>query len=267
MSTLWILQTNEQLFLDDCRKFQVYGAPKPDYMNLSQMNEGDTILLRLKLRQAETEFGYLGPYFATSKIKAWVNRVEQTQGIWQKIAKQANNSPSWLPRFPWCIFLSPTRDYISDLRQLSLSTRIQACTPIISPRSEQIIQQLEQMEFLPKSKANSYRTFRGVWVRSRAEYMIDNWFAEHGIVTYYEKSIYVDSIKITPDWFIPSLGLYVEYLGMKGNPNYDNAWKFKEKIYRKHGIKFVTFEDTDLTDLDNTIPAKLPGLKNLGVLK
>jgi hypothetical protein len=37
--------------------------------------------------------------------------------------------------------------------------------------------------------------------------MIDNWFAEHGIVTYYEKAIYLDSIRIVPDWYIPSFNL------------------------------------------------------------
>lgn len=267
MSTLWVLQTNEQRFMDDCRDFQVYGVRTPEYMGLQKLSEGDTVLLRLRLKKAKPEFAYLGSYQATSQKSPWVNEIESTQGIWRKVAIQKDKGPRWLCRFPWCVFLSPAIDFINDLRALAVSFPVKACEPIKSPISEEILRNLEQMEFLPEARTNSYRTMRGVWVRSRAEYMIDNWFAEHGIVTYYEKAIYLDSCRIVPDWFIPSLGIYLEYLGLKGDKRYDQTWKLKEQAYRKHKVKFVTLDEKDLEELDRTIPSKLPQLRAMGMLK
>ena len=133
----------------------------------------------------------------------------------------------------------PSREFIDDLRALAVSNPVNACEPILSPTSNAILQKLIQSDFLPESRANSYRTMRGVWVRSRAEYMIDNWFADHGIVTYYEKAVYLDSCKIVPDWFIPSLNVYVEFLGLKGDPKYDRAWNLKDRLIKN--IRLSTF--------------------------
>jgi len=265
MRTLWILQTNEQSFLDDCRDYQVYGVRTPSYMGLEQLQDGDSILLRLKLRQAQPELGYLGPYRATIQKRPWANHIENIQGVWQKIGCQ--EGPRWLQKFPWCVFLTPDKEFINDLRELTIPQSIKACEPIRSPLSDNILRNLVQREFLPESRASSYRTVRGVWVRSRAEYMIDNWFTEHGIVTYYERAIYLDSCRIAPDWFIPSLNIYLEYLGLKGDPKYDQMWKFKEQAYRKHNVSYVTLDDNDLVDLDRTIPTKLPQLRAMGALK
>ncbi|MDO9042275.1 MAG: hypothetical protein Q7U64_08040 [Desulfocapsaceae bacterium] len=75
--------------------------------------------------------------------------------------------------------------------------------------------------------------------------MIDNWFAEHGIVTYYEKAIYLDSIRIVPDWYIPSIKIYVEFLGLKGDSSYEKIWKLKETSYKRHDVKYVTLDEQD----------------------
>jgi hypothetical protein len=140
-----------------------------------------------------------------------------------------------------------------------------ACEPISTQTGEGILSNLIQDEYLPTSKTSGYRTMRGVWVRSRGEHMIDNWFAEHGIVTYYEKAIYLDSIRIVPDWYIPSIKIYVEFLGLKGDSSYDNMWKQKEKTYNKHGVKYITLDENDLVELDRSIPMKLPELKLKGL--
>ncbi len=245
----------------------MYGVRTPNYMGLGQMLEGDTVLLRLRLRQAQTEYSYLGPYQATSQRKKWVKKIENAHGIWQKIIDQGGHTPRWLKKYPWCVFLSPTHEFINDLRELSISRSVKACEPIKSPLYEEILSSLLQSEFLPDSRVNSYRTVRGVWVRSRAEYMIDNWFTERGIVTYYEKAIYLDSFRIVPDWFIPSIKVYLEYLGLKGDPNYDNSWRLKEKAYQKHKITYITLDEKDLVDLDFTIPSKIPQFKAKGILK
>ena len=252
MPTLWVMQTNKQAFLDDCKKYQVYGVPKPTYKNVQQLREGDTVLLRLKLRQAQTEFGYLGPYQATSTKKPWAHNIQDTVGPWQKLTTHHESGPRWLSDFPWCIFLLPAPGFIDELRTLAVSLTVPACEPILPPTADKILRNLIQPDFLPEKRENVYRTIRGVWVRSRAEYMIDNWFSEHQIVTYYEKAIYIDSVRVVPDWFIPSLNIYVEFLGLKGDPSYDRTWSQKGRLYLEHGIKFISLVDADLADLESS---------------
>ena len=227
MKNLWILQTNKQQFLDDCRDFQVYGVSDPKYKKLGYMKEGDIILLRLK--HDANEYAYLGPFIASANKKSWVSSVTEKEGVWGNVVVAfSEHSPRWINQFPWCIFLTPADSHINSLRALNVFRSFPACEPIASPASEEILSNLIQDEYLPTSKANGYRTMRGVWVRSRGEYIIDNWFAEHGIVTYYEKAIYLDSIRIVPDWYIPSIKIYVEFLGLKGDSSYEKIWKLKE---------------------------------------
>ena len=76
--------------------------------------------------------------------------------------------------------------------------------------------------------------------------MIDNWFTDHGIVTFYEKAIYLESHKITPDWYIPIIDTYIEYLGLTGDDRYMQMWSFKESMYKKYDIKYVDLRDADL---------------------
>lgn len=264
MKNLWILQTNKQQFLDDCRDFQVYGVSDPKYKKLGYMKEGDIILLRLK--HDANEYAYLGPFIASANKKTWVSSVKEKEGVWGNVVvASSEHSPRWINQFPWCIFLTPADNYINSLRTLNVFRSFPACEPIASPASEEILSNLIQDEYLPTSKANGYRTMRGVWVRSRGEYMIDNWFAEHGIVTYYERAIYLDSIRIVPDWYIPSIKIYVEFLGLKGVSSYEKIWKLKETSYKRHDVKYVTLDEQDLVDLDRSIPKRLPELKLKGI--
>src|SRR5262245_44667796 len=113
---LWILQTNEQAFLDDCRDFRVYGVRSPSYKSLQKLQEGDAILLRLRLRNSKPEFCYLGPYVATSQLGGWVPHSEKRQGVWHKIVKNGYDGPRWLSQFPWCVFLLPAEEFINELR-------------------------------------------------------------------------------------------------------------------------------------------------------
>jgi hypothetical protein len=264
MKTLWIFQTNKQEYLDDCKKYQVYGVSDPSELNIDHVAEGDSILIRLKFKNKE-DFGYLGPFVATSTIGDWALSILGRKGIWNKVKADPSHSPRWITTFPWCIFLAPGDNYICDLRTLSSSHPLPACYAIAGSRADEIISNLIQDEFLPDSRIGSYRTLRGVWVRSRAEYMIDNWFAERGVVTYYERAIYLNSIRIVPDWYIPSLNTYVEFLGLRGDHKYDKMWSEKEAAYKSNQIKYVTLIDRDLNDLDRNIPNKLPTLKAIGI--
>lgn len=264
MKKLWVFQTNRQEFLDDCRNYQVYGVANPGNLGLQNVAEGDAVLIRLKLIN-KNEHGYLGPFVAVSEKKDWVSTIVHNNGIWNTVTAEPNHSPRWLNAYPWCIFLNKAEQYMDELRMLHLTNIVPACKPITGKNAEDIIANLIQDEYLPGSKIGSYRTLRGVWVRSRAEYMIDNWFAERGIVTYYERAIYINSIRIVPDWYVPSISTFVEFLGLKGDPAYDGMWEQKEKAYKKNGINYISLVDQDLADLDKSIPQKLPQLKVKGI--
>jgi hypothetical protein len=264
MRKLWVLQTNKQEFLDDCKNYEVYGVGDPGKLGLLFMSEGDTVLIRLRLKN-KTGYGYLGPFIAALEKKDWVSSITQNNGIWRKVKAETSRSPRWLNSFPWCVFLKKGEHYINELRMLRSTRPVPACKAFSGKNAEDIVSNLIQDEYLPESRIGSYRTLRGVWVRSRAEYMIDNWFAEHGIVTYYERAIYLNSIRIVPDWHIPSLNTFVEFLGLKGDPAYDKMWEQKEKTYKNNGIKYIALVDQDLADLDRSIPQKLPQLKLKGL--
>jgi hypothetical protein len=207
----------------------------------------------------------LGPFIAVSTKKKWALSIVDENGVWKRVTVELSRSPRWLHSFSWCIFLNKADNYINDLRILKSTLSVPACKPIFGINAEKIISNLIQDEYLPNSQVGSYRTLRGVWVRSRAEYMIDNWFAEHGIVTYYERTMYINSICIVPDWYVPSLDTYVEFLGLKGDLEYEKIWNMKEKLYIKYNVKYVVLTDQDLSDLDRSIPRKLPLLKEKGI--
>jgi hypothetical protein len=84
MTKLWVFQTNKQEFLDDCKKYQVYGVADPEGLGLCVIEEKDRVLIRLKFGD-KNEFGYLGPFIASSKKRAWGLSVIQNDGIWKKI--------------------------------------------------------------------------------------------------------------------------------------------------------------------------------------
>lgn len=260
MKKLWVFQTNKKTFLDDCRNYQVYGVADPARLNLLDVSEGDWALLRLKL-EGRNEYRYLGPFYVTSEDREWVNTIIQKSGSWKKIKAEQFRSPRWISFYPWCIFLRKSEYYTDELRVLRTSLSISACKPILGDNVDLVISSLIGVQSDKYSDCRKYRTNRGVFVRSRAEYMIDNWFAEHGIVAYYEKKIFIGLGHLIPDWYIPSINTYVEFLGLRGDLIYEERWRKKEMIYKNNGIRYIVLVDEDLENLDVSIPQKIPELK------
>jgi len=44
-------------------------------------------------------------------------------------------------------------------------------------------------------------------------------------------------------------GVFIEYFGLKGNPDYDAKTKLKQRICKKHGIKLISIYPSDLVSL------------------
>ena len=77
----------------------------------------------------------------------------------------------------------------------------------------------------------------GHLVRSSQERLIDDWLFENSISHYYEKKI--SNTKKSADFYIPDIGLYIEFLGLNGKDFYDERNKNKEDIYKKLSLNYV----------------------------
>ena len=91
-------------------------------------------------------------------------------------------------------------------------------------------------------------------VRSDGERAIDNYFFYHNIPHAYEKPLYLDKNKygvefITPDFYLPQINTYVEFLGYSG-VQYVKENEFKRKIYIELGITVIYLyrDDKDVLD-------------------
>jgi len=103
---------------------------------------------------------------------------------------------------------------------------------------------------------SSYLCHDGHKVRSLSECLIDNFLNQHGIKHQYEDVILKSADKgYKYDWYLPAIDTYVEFFGYSGKEYKENTAN-KVDFYRKHGLKMVAIEPTDLADIKAMIPAK-----------
>lgn len=255
----WIVVTTRGEFLEDCQEYKVYGTNNSYLPRFSQMQANDRLLIQLGAQTGKRNFAYVGPYIVSERPHDWA-RIIENRIPWFKV--NPNNGPRWLRQYPWCIFLLPSSEFI-DLPRVLKDMQDPSDGLIANERAIRIIKNLTRVEYFPPNQYEGYRSYRGVWVRSRAEYMIDNWFAERGIVTYYERPIFLSNYLFIPDWYIPRLKVYVEYLGLVGNKDYDIKWEKKKSIYENNKLRYIILTESDLKNLDISIPKKIPGIKKI----
>lgn len=86
-----------------------------------------------------------------------------------------------------------------------------------------------------------YQTKRGSEkVRSRGEQQIANFLYEQEIKYVYEPLLIIGEEKARPDFYLYEYGIFIEYLGMQGNKEYDEQTERKLALYEKYGIKVIT---------------------------
>lgn len=99
-------------------------------------------------------------------------------------------------------------------------------------------------------------------VKSKSEILIDNYLFNHNIRHIYEKPLmYKDdnTIKsILPDFYLPDFNIYIEHWG-KDNADeiYSNTKTYKEKIYEKEEIKYISTSEDDRCDIYTALEKKL----------
>ena len=98
---------------------------------------------------------------------------------------------------------------------------------------------------LEKNLERDYATLGGRKYRSKGEKRIAEFLEEQGISFDYEPPIFIKDdgglLRIWyPDFKLGGEKVLLEYLGMKGDANYDEGVKKKKDVYRENGYKVIT---------------------------
>jgi hypothetical protein len=100
-----------------------------------------------------------------------------------------------------------------------------------------------------------FRADDGHFLRSQGELVIDNWLFNNGILHAYEKRVPIKE-ELYCDFFLPSLGIYIEYFGMD-DKKYKKRVATKIKLYEKYDLKLIALYPDDIKRLDDILPLKL----------
>ncbi|MFH1307762.1 MAG: hypothetical protein ABIH72_02835 [archaeon] len=107
-------------------------------------------------------------------------------------------------------------------------------------------------EFMEGGKNSSQltRKTKFSWkVRSIGEQKIANFLYERKIKAEYEKiTLKLDSWLCTPDFYLPSFNVFVEYYG--GHPKAEKKKRKKNKLYKKYKIPVIAITPAELRNLD-----------------
>ncbi len=105
-------------------------------------------------------------------------------------------------------------------------------------------------KFKPENRAKD-----GHNVRSKSELIIDNWLYDSKIVHAYERKLPIEET-LYCDFYIPTGKVYIEYWGLDDD-KYLNRKTKKLDIYKKYNLNLIELFEKDVSNLDDTLPAKL----------
>ena len=111
-----------------------------------------------------------------------------------------------------------------------------------------------------KGKAASYKCSDGHIVKSKSELAIDNYLFNNGISHAYEKAYPIDDNPkhtLYPDFYLPTLDLYIEHWGYKNKKDYDMQKERKINIYTKDELTVISTYEEDMTDIESALSGKL----------
>jgi hypothetical protein len=80
--------------------------------------------------------------------------------------------------------------------------------------------------------------------KSRGESKIAKFLADNNIRYHYEQGVLIEpgdqkSRIWYPDFYLPEFGMYIEYYGIVGDPDYDKGIKAKESAYSRMGLDVI----------------------------
>lgn len=107
-------------------------------------------------------------------------------------------------------------------------------------------------------------------VKSKSEFLIDNYLFQMGIPHAYERALPIDSNPahdLHPDFFLPNyngkgIDVYIEHWGYnENNIKYTESKKYKIECYKKLGITVICTTEKDMFDLNTALKRKLDFFK------
>ncbi|MDF3129216.1 HEAT repeat domain-containing protein [Kiritimatiellaeota bacterium B1221] len=104
------------------------------------------------------------------------------------------------------------------------------------------------------------KTVEGTLVQSKGEKQIAEWLELHDVVYRYDDRLrIIEGFQIRPDFYLPSLDVYIEYWGMD-TARYKAGMYVKQDLYMHHGKKLLSLYPKDLPELDQVLAQKLQAL-------
>ena len=135
-----------------------------------------------------------------------------------------------------------------------LVTNMRQASGEVSQAKEEESFKSDPTEFREKYRAE-HRAKDGHYVRSKAELIIDNTLYDYKIVHAYERKLPVEE-DVYCDFYIPTGKVYIEYWGLEEEKYLANK-KRKLEIYSKYNFNLIELLDKDVSNLEDTLPAKL----------
>jgi hypothetical protein len=275
----FIFQTNKPESLVECVRHSMYGIPQSFYEEhfsgaSTQIGNGDQVFLRLKAQDAFI----FGP-FTVSEVHSNIKATKK-YGSWYEVDTRSTPSdllPSWINAYPICIFFD--RLLINEFKYM-LERECENVVGIL-PRAGSI-DQGEALYKLLLSKGENYEEFqgerirekrpaypamnperrsfktrRGVSVKSKSERIIDDWLYDHSVRAEYERALNLSGVTIKPDWYLPDVKVVLEHLGMLHDQSYRMRWEQKKNLYDENEIKVITLSEQEIGDIDRALTSKL----------
>ncbi|RTE66373.1 hypothetical protein EH243_07190 [Amphritea opalescens] len=100
------------------------------------------------------------------------------------------------------------------------------------------------------------RAMDGHLLRSDAEVKIDNWLYLAGISHACHKPLPLKE-SAHADFYLPQIGLYIEFWGSENDPSYLAEKMRKKALYEQYGLAVIEFQESDLAQLEELLPRQL----------
>jgi hypothetical protein len=120
----------------------------------------------------------------------------------------------------------------------------------------------QQIEYICQNFRERYkesakiRTKQGIYVRSKIEREIADFFADNDIIVHYEPILPLDGVELHPDFYIQAIGRYLEHWG-RDEPSYVENRRKKEELYKKHNVKYISTEKSDEATIHDKLKLEL----------
>jgi DNA helicase IV len=126
---------------------------------------------------------------------------------------------------------------------------------------------LTQAEFLAYRRSITNISLQGHPVKSHGEKMIADFLFSHDVEYSYEQDVVVDKIRYRPDFTLwkDKKRILIEYIGMKGDADYDELVAQKKEAYKKLKCQYIELTPADVSDETKFRRYMVTLLKSLGI--